>query len=107
MSSSGEGWGAPKCAGRAAGPASKRVAEGGGIAKSNRDGHVVIGHGRLAHIPDRNLRSQLVEQAAKGNPLLRETPTQSPLADLQPACDGRQRRLSAEVLQQQGPDLSG
>ena len=94
---SGERRGTPECARRAARPASKSVAEIGGIAKSNREGHVVTIHGCLPQISDCKLRSQRVVQAAKRNPLLRKTPTQSPLADLQPASYSGQRRVPSKV----------
>ena len=79
----------------------------GGIAKSKRDGDIVIAHGRFAQIPYRKLRSQLAEQAPKRNPFLRKLPTQSSLADRQPGRYGGQGRLSADVLQQQRSDPSG
>jgi hypothetical protein len=84
---SGELRGTPECGRRAAGPASKSAAEIGRITKSNREGDVVTIHRCLPQIPDCKLRSQLVVQTAKRNPLLRKTPTQSPLAYIQPASD--------------------
>jgi hypothetical protein len=77
------------------------------VAESQRQSDFLVRKFRCAEIFQRDLRSKLIQQSAKGKALLPKLTPQRPFIRTKEPCHGRKARRISDVTQQECAELSG